>query len=177
MTVIVGLVDGNTVVMGGDSAGVSGKDITVRRDSKVFTVGEFVIGFTSSFRMGQLLRFSFVPPVHPEDVDVEQFMCTSFVNAVRDCLKTGGYAWKTSDEESGGEFLVGYRGRLFKICSDYQVGESLDGYDACGCGESYALGVLAATVMWSADRRVTAALEIAAKFSSGVRGPFNVITQ
>ena len=57
MTCIVGLIDGRRVWMGGDSAGVSGLDITVRADAKVFRNGDFLIGFTSSFRMGQLLAF------------------------------------------------------------------------------------------------------------------------
>ena len=52
MTCIVGLIDGRRVWMGGDSAGVSGLDITVRADAKVFRNGDFLIGFTSSFRMG-----------------------------------------------------------------------------------------------------------------------------
>ena len=68
MTCIVGLIDGNRVWMGGDSAGVSGLDITVRSDPKVFRNGDFLIGFTSSFRMGQLLAFRLRPPPRPEAV-------------------------------------------------------------------------------------------------------------
>jgi hypothetical protein len=51
MTCIVGLVDGGRVWLGGDSAGVSGWDLTVRADRKVFRNGPYVMGFTTSFRM------------------------------------------------------------------------------------------------------------------------------
>ena len=58
MTVIVALKNKDEVVMGGDCAGVGWNyDIQMRSDPKVFRVGRFVIGYTSSFRMGQLLRF------------------------------------------------------------------------------------------------------------------------
>jgi len=76
MTCIVGLVDDGAVYMGGDSAGVLGLSIEVRADEKVFYLNEksswrtrldprellkpvrhlVVMGFTSSFRMGQLPR-------------------------------------------------------------------------------------------------------------------------
>ena len=58
MTCIVGLVHEGVVYIGGDSAGVGGMSLTVRADEKVFQNGEFLMGFTTSFRMGQLLRYS-----------------------------------------------------------------------------------------------------------------------
>ena len=53
MTAIAGLVHDGKVYIGGDSAGVAGMDLHLRSDPKVFTVGEFVIGYTTSFRMGR----------------------------------------------------------------------------------------------------------------------------
>lgn len=173
MTCIIGLVAGGRVWMGADSAGVSGWDLTVRADSKVFRNGPYVMGFTTSFRMGQLLRHSLKPPELP-DKGLERFMVTTFVDAVRDCLKAGGWASKTNEREDAGDFLVGVRGRLYAVCNDYQVAESVDGYMALGCGADFAMGALAATEGQSPRRRVTAALGIAQRFSAGVRGPFVV---
>ena len=110
MTCIVGLVHEGSVYIGGDSAGVAGYGLTVRADEKVFTNGDFVMGFTSSFRMWQLLRYSLKPPKYHPDVDLIEYMVTAFVNAVRECLKTGGYAKKDKEEETAGTFLVGFRG-------------------------------------------------------------------
>lgn len=174
MTCIVGLVDGDRVWMGGDSAGVSGLDITVRADPKVFRNGPFLIGFTSSFRMGQLLNFRLRVPEQEPGTDVFGYMVMTFVEAVRDCLKEGGYAQRTNDAESGGSFLVGYRGRLFSIQSDYQVCEAIRGFHAIGCGADYALGALAASTHAGSEQRIRLALEVAETFSGGVRAPFRI---
>lgn len=175
MTCIVGVTDGKTVTIGGDSAGVAGYDLTVRADAKVWADNGWVFGFTSSFRMGQLLRYGFTPPAMTEGQDLDEYMVTSFVGAVRQTLKDGGYASVDSNVERGGTFLVGTRGRLFLIDSDYQVGESGYPFDAVGCGESFALGALHAIGdKLTPDRRVLRALEIAETCSAGVRGPFKV---
>lgn len=59
MTCIVGLVENNKVYIGGDSAGVAGLSLMKRADEKVFKKDEFIFGFTSSFRMGQLIGGNF----------------------------------------------------------------------------------------------------------------------
>lgn len=174
MTCIVGLIENGRVWMGGDSAGVSGLDITVRADPKVFRNGHFLIGFTSSFRMGQLLAYKLKVPAMEPGEDVFRYMVTTVVDAVRECLKEGGYAQRSNDAETGGSFLVGFRGRLFSIQSDYQVCESSRGFHAIGCGADYALGSLASTAGQPGEERIRRALEIAELFSGGVRAPFRV---
>lgn len=175
MTCIVGIAtaDGR-VCIGGDSAGVAGWDLTVRADVKVFRNGPFLMGFTESFRMGQLLRYAFKPPLHYPEVDIDCYMVTTFVDAVRQCLKEGGVAGKSNEVESGGAFLVGYKGQLFEIDSDYQVGKPLDGYAAVGCGAQVALGAMFASKGSPSDERVLLALNAAERFNAGVRRPFMV---
>jgi ATP-dependent protease HslVU (ClpYQ) peptidase subunit len=175
MTCIAGLVDHGRVYMGGDSAGVAGWDLTVRADEKVFTNGEFLIGFSTSFRMGQLLRHSFMPPTPREDQDLTQFIVVDFVNAVRACLKDGGFAEKDKERESGGTFLVGFRGNLYCVEDDYQVGRPSDGYAAIGCGDAQARGSLFSTAGNQPERRIRIALQAAEHHSAGVRAPFVVL--
>lgn len=176
MTCIVGIREGGRVWIGGDSAGVGGLDMTVRADVKVFQNGPLLMGFTTSFRMGQLLRYSMSVPTPSEGEDVFAFMVTKVVNSIRDCLKSGGWASRDKDQEIGGHFLVGYRGRLFSIQGDYQVGERVDGFEACGCGESFALGSLAETDGRPPADRIARALTTAERFSAGVRGPFTILS-
>ena len=66
MTCIVALKDGNKVYLGGDGAASEEKTglILQRIDPKVFRVGQFGIGFVDSFRMGQILQYSWTPPVY-----------------------------------------------------------------------------------------------------------------
>jgi ATP-dependent protease HslVU (ClpYQ) peptidase subunit len=174
MTCVVAVVHKSTVYMGADSAGVGGYSHQTRVDPKIYKVGQMLIGFTTSFRMGQLLGYRLTVPDHDPRVPIEKYMATAFVDAVRDCLKAGGYAAKDRETEQGGTFLVGYRGRLFRIDSDYQVGERLEPYDAVGCGEDLALGALYATsdTPYDPEKRLQVALQAAASFSAGVRAPF-----
>lgn len=174
MTSIVGCVENGKVYIGADSAGVAGYSLTVRKDKKVFRNGDFLIGGTSSFRMLQLLHHAFVPPVYDPVIDVEKFMATTFIDAIRQCFKDGGYAQKNSEQESGGIFLVGFRGRLFEIHSDYQVGEPMSGYGAVGCGDDIANGVLYATPDMQSEKRLELALKASEAHSAGVRGPFHI---
>jgi hypothetical protein len=174
MTCIVAVAEDGVVWMGADSAGVSGLSLAVRRDPKIYRVGGFLFGFTSSFRMGQLLGYKFVPPQHHSDLDVERYMATVFVDALRDTMKAGGYARTRDGAEEAGEFLVGYQGRIFKLCSDYQVAENIEPFDAVGCGSDLAIGALHATQDRSPEYRVISALEAAEAFSAGVRRPFRI---
>lgn len=176
MTVIVGLVHKGRVHLGGDSAGVAGYQLTIRADRKVFRNGPYVFGFTTSFRMGQLLHHALKAP-HPSG-DLDRFMVTTFVDALRTCLKDGGWARKDSEQEQGGTFLVGIHGRLFTIDSDYQCGEPADGYAAVGCGDELALGALHATATLGLRprERLAAALAAADHHSAGVAAPYTYAT-
>lgn len=152
MTCIVGLVDNGIVYIGGDSCGSDGRTSTIRAEEKVFRNGEFLFGFTSSFRMGGILRYSFKPP-ECKTWDVWRYMNTTFIDAVREAFKSGGYLQTESGRESGGDFLVGFRGQLFVIESDFQIGVPACSYEAVGCGRSHALGSLFSTVGMQAERR------------------------
>lgn len=177
MTAIVGLVQDGAVHIGGDSAGIGGWSLTVRADLKVFENGPYIMGFTTSFRMGQLLRYSLKTP-DPDD-DLERFMATTFVDCVRDCLKDGGWMKKDSEREEGGEFLIGVRGRLFECGPDFQIAEAMDRYTAVGAGFEIALGALHATskTRMAPRRRLRIALEAAERHSAAVRGPFTCLSQ
>lgn len=180
MTCIVGIETKDGVLIGGDSAGTAGYSQVIRADEKVWKEEEFAFGFTSSFRMGQLLRYNLSVPQTPHlDADQptrDQWMTTTFIDAVRKCLKAGGYAKVENGVEQGGCFLVGWRGTLYTVESDFQVGRSLDGFDAVGSGYRLAIGALAATKGKPHERaRARHALEIAAKYDAAVNGPFVLV--
>lgn len=174
MTCIVGFVDrekGN-VIIGADSAASSDSSVRIRKDKKVFKVGEFVIGCTTSFRMIQLLRYSFKPP-KVKTKDIYEYMCTSFIDEIRLCFEKGGFLQKFIDgDEKGGVFLVAHKDRLFKIYDDFQVAENICGYDSCGCGEDYAMGNMFNTTETDSKKIVINALECAENFDGAVRHPF-----
>lgn len=173
MTCVVGMINRGNVYIGADSAGVAGYyNIVDRSDKKVFRNGEMIMGFTSSFRMGQLLRYKLSLPKHQPEVGIMSYMVVHFVDAVRELFKESGFTTINNSKESGGIFLVGYRGRLFSIEDDFQVGETRDGIAACGCGRDYALGAMRGSNIIDPLRRIRTALKAAEYYSAGVRGPF-----
>lgn len=173
MTCIVGLVDKGDVYIGGDSAGVAGLSLSIRADEKVFGNGPFIMGFTSSFRMGQLLRYKFSPPAQTVHQDDMEYMVTSFIDACRTCFSQNGFGDK--DATRGGSFLVGYKGTLYTIEGDYQVGKLHAPFDAVGCGSDLALGALYASEGHPPEKRINLALGAASTFSAGVAPPFVIL--
>lgn len=181
MTCIVGLVYGDELFMGADSAGVSNYDITLRKDPKVFKRNGILFGYTSSFRMGQLLRYSFKIPEQKEGVSDFEYLCTDFIDSLMQCFEEKNYSRISNNEASGGVFLIGLNKKLYKVWSDFQVEEAITPYSSCGCGESYAMASLK-TLDWvnlpeidGGEMRVKVALETAEYFSTGVCGPFTII--
>lgn len=174
MTCIIGFAEGGKAWIGGDSAGVAGYSLQNRADEKVFRSGPFIMGFTTSFRMGQLLRYNLTHPEHPAKMNDMAFMVQRFVPAVRSTFKDHGFAEIDKGRETGGLFLVGYRGSIYEIGSDFQVGRSRDNLHSVGCGYEIALGSMHALAKMPARNRILKSLAIVEKLNAGVRGPFVV---
>lgn len=174
MTCVVGVVEGERVYIGADAAGADGWEVRESRVPKVFANGPFVIGYTTSFRMGQILHYHLQVAPQGSEGEMEYLVCT-FVEAVRGCLKGYGFSKVENNVEEGGFFLVGYKGGLYGVEGDFQVQAVADGVMAIGCGRGYALGALRALETMPARERVVRALEVAAYYSGGVMGPFSVL--
>lgn len=177
MTCIVGFIENGSVTIGGDSAGVSGLDMHIRKDPKVFIKDDMIFGFTSSFRMGQILEYCFNIPVHDQKKNDFSYLCSDFIDALLDCFKTKGYATINNNSVSAGSFLLGYKGNLYNIQDDFQVEQLTARYNAIGCGVNYALGAMKAMDDYDlkAMDRVRRALLIAESFSAGVSAPFTIL--
>lgn len=210
MTCVVGYAMHGRAWIGADalSGGDDGWHVRIMRTPKVARIAvapgkgqpegiPLVLGFTSSWRMGQILQTAAgfgeleTPPLVVGDPQahrhaVWRWMVTQFVEAARGAMKRGGYAEVKDSRESGGEFLVGVRGVLFQVGSDYQATEPLLVYDAVGAGARVALGALfALTSMGAKDGEgndfppedyIRVALEAAQEFNGAVRGPFTIVS-
>lgn len=175
MTCIVGLIHRDVIYMGGDSAATSNWDLKIRQDPKVFIKKEFILGFTTSFRMGQLLMSSrFNPPEQKNKQSDLDYMITDFVDHIREIFQSSGFLKKKENADVGGKFLVGYRKNLYTIHQDFQVAWARAAYEACGGGQQAALGALYATegMRMAPKRRVELALKAAEELTASVRGPF-----
>jgi hypothetical protein len=185
MTCVVALVDGNKVYMGGDAAASDDKTglIFQRTDAKVFKVGQFGIGFIDSFRMGQILQYSWTPPVYKPtkgNKNLDKFLRTRFVDSIRNAFREHGFGnfSNNDDGDQGGVFIFAVQetGRIFTVDSDFHIGEIDVPFVAEGGGQELALGSLFSTNLIKTPRkRVRMALEAAAKFNMSVRPPFTII--
>lgn len=178
MTCIVGIKHEEKVYIGGDSLGSAGYSKTVRSDEKVFKKSDMIFGFTSSYRMGNIIRYCLSIPQRPEDIDDMTYLVAHFIPALICSFSSNGYLQKKNEQHSGGTFLLGYRKELYKIDTDFQVGKSVLNYDACGCGEDYAKGALhvANLYQYTPEQKIELALKAAEEHSGGVGGPFTIVS-
>ena len=174
MTCIIGLAEGRKVWIGGDSVVTSGWTARATASPKVFRIPPFVLGCQGSVRMAQILKYHLNVP-EQEGKDDYGHMIMVFTEVVREAFKEKGFTRIEDNREEGGTFLVGYRGALYKVQSDFQVGSYVDGLAAAGCGEEFALGAMKAVENLPPRERIERSLEIAAYFSGGVRPPFVIL--
>ena len=174
MSCIIGLAHKDKVYIGADSASVEGWINRKTNLQKVFKRGPFLVGYTASFRLGQVLEYHLTVPTQNKNESDMTYMVTKVIDSLRDLLKEKGISKISSNVEEGGRFLVGYRGNLYSIANDYQVGHMSDGFDAIGSGNEIALGALKALTDLPPIKRIKKALEISAYFNMGVTKPFYV---
>jgi ATP-dependent protease HslVU (ClpYQ) peptidase subunit len=178
VTCIVALETGRGVWMGSDRAGSDGYTIGAVCSPKTFHNGPLLIGYTSSFRMGQLLQYALQPPLHSLGWDIDRWVATDLMRALRTAYADHGWDALHHNVAEGGNFLLALRGRCYEIQSDYSFLRSPTGEYAIGSGCYHALGSLHATRDWAKPKaRVLAALEAAAEHVATVAGPFDVTRQ
>lgn len=172
MTCIIGMIDGDSVVMGGDSAGVdpTTQELDLCKQPKVFINGPYILGSAGAGRWGQILRHASLPPCSSA-VDIYQSLAPNLVELAQTHKIPGGWTtlvgvakWHTQLPAS-----------LYQILSAGGVNEVIESWMAIGCGAPAARGALAAfkeNKTMSVQEKVFRALNISEHYSIGVRGPF-----
>jgi hypothetical protein len=178
MTCIVGIETPRGVVLGADSLGADPESWSASEhaEPKVFRVGPYVIGFTTSFRMGDILRYHVTLPKPPAQAPLHRHLVTKVVPVLRAAFRRHGFLASKEGADVGGDFLIGVRGRLFHVFADHQVGRAAHGYDAAGCGAQSALGALSVCADVKRPREsLRRALVAAERHNMGVRGPWKFL--
>ena len=177
MSVAVGLVHNGKVYIGVDSIAVNANDggFSLIKEPKVFTRGQFIIGYVGSFRIGQLLRHQV--KIGRASKDINKYLCTTFINRLREALKDESFM--NEDGMLAGNVLIGVQGRLFTVYGDWAVVESLSGYDAIGVGTHYCLASLYTTAdsEMTPEERVLMALKSTVIHNTNAREPFHVASK
>src|ERR1051326_5241874 len=105
MTCVVGLIHEDVTYIGSDSLGSNTYNKTVRKDKKVFhskDTNKMIMGFTSSFRMGQILMYAKglvdLRDEHTHDFDHEYFV-TRFIPNLIEKFENNGYGKNQAGEK------------------------------------------------------------------------------
>lgn len=146
MTCIVGLVGKKGVLIAGDAQGST--EWTKREDvsAKVFELMEtVVVGYCGSGRFGQILQYHMEdldPP--PLTMDEHRWVVRDFIPFLRDVTEAHGHLHVHHNVEEFGPsaFLLGVRGRLFCVESDFGVNEHALSFESVGSGAETAMGVM-----------------------------------
>jgi len=133
MTCIVGMEHKGRVYIAGDLLGSNSWHKSEYHNSKVFKIGDIVLGYTSTYRFGQLLETELSPPFVP-DKNIYYWLIKQVVPEIYGILK--------KYDEKGGTALIGVRGELYCLQDDYSILRSVNGYASVGSGYEYALGSL-----------------------------------
>lgn len=177
MTCIVGLVKGDTVWLGGDRAATNGSlDRTIIKEPKVFVKGNVAFGVCGLPKVMDAIQHTLELP-DDSDADAKGYLVGSLVPSLRENLKK----LECTEEHNGqqyfnGALLIGYRGRLFQVQSNFQLVEADNGFGAVGSGAEPALGSLRSTKkMSNPKKRLLEALKVSAENNAGVAPPFDVV--
>ena len=177
MSCIIGYVDGGKTYIASDSAAINDQSLSSRTSvDKVFPKGNMIFGVAGSFRIGQILRYNFIQPEHPENMNDMEYLCSVFVDSMIECFKQYGSGAQNENEILfDGSIIISYRGKIYNIEEDFSVFEG-NKFMATGCGEDYALAALYALENSTCADDIITKIHIAMKasyqYSIGVRPPF-----
>lgn len=151
------------------------------KDPKVFRVGDFYFGFTDSFYMGQLLKYSFVPPERQEGAQDSKYLFQDVRVALTNLFDQNEFGIKDRGtlecpDLVFGEFLMVYKDSIFLV----QANMSFLEYDmaTCGSGAQVAQGVLTALMEntdLSTEDLLTKTMDIVSRNCVGVSKELDII--
>jgi hypothetical protein len=167
VTCIVGLVNDNTIYMGGDRAASDDSSIVSMKNPKVCIRDEWIYGYAGTIGIGQLINYIDLPS--PEG-DIEKIIRLDICESLKTMIDI--YARDIENEDTG--FLIGAKGRLFEFnVGDWGVLEVTE--SSIGSGSQIALGSLHTSIDADPIDRVGIALGAAITYSPSCQGPIDII--
>lgn len=179
MTCIVAIAKEGKVWMGADSGG-SDEEVDVIMPyimPKVFIRNNYIIGYSGSFRFGKLLQYIFDLPPVPNSINTSEKLDEFMNKVVMQSLKKQAKELELEKEEMDFDALIGVKGHIFEVSSDWCALESSLPYNVSGSGHKFALGSLYTTEVWKdPQKRINVALSAAAEYAMSVAPPFNILS-
>jgi ATP-dependent protease HslVU (ClpYQ) peptidase subunit len=169
MTCVVGVAHEGIVYIGGERAASDGGSIVSMCRPKVIHRGEWLIGYSNSVGVGQLMEFIKLPTITKDPyIHIRMDMV--------EALKKSHDIYGKEHDENYSDFLIGAQGRLFEFSTqDWSVIEIQE--SAVGSGSDFALGSLHTSKHYKDQhKRLRMALEAAIEYSTGCKGPIDILS-
>lgn len=176
MTCIIAIEQNNQVFMGADRMGSNGYSGEPVAFSKLFQNGIVTIGYSGSFRAGQILQYALEIPTKTLTDDIDKWVAIDLTQAIRTAYKENGWLEEKDGKAVGAPILIAVKGRCYQIQTDFSFIRSLTGEYATGSGMDYALGSLRSTRgKIPPKKRIIEALETASEYVVSVQAPFDLL--
>lgn len=170
MTVLVGIVDNESIYIGADRGATDEQTIISMSRPKISIKDGWIFAYSGSLGTGQLLEFIDFPI--PKG-DIYRLVRLDIVSNLKNTIDEYG----KDEEDNSVDFLIGSQGRLFEFStSDWSVTEVQE--TSIGSGNQLALGSLYTTQPFdmTVDERITLAVSAAIHYSPTCQGPLDILS-
>ena len=161
MTCIIAHTNGTSSFIAGDKLGSNGFTKAVQTEPKVFEK-EFIkinddagltrtkeimaLGYTTSFRMGQLLNYNLTLPEQVEGETFSQYLVLKVIPIIRQMFKDEWGARDASQDVGGGQFIILHNHTIYEVQEDFSVLQPKTQITAVGSGTYHAIASMSAYI-------------------------------
>ncbi|HAO2060968.1 TPA: hypothetical protein IHJ80_003892 [Escherichia coli] len=160
MTCIIAHTDGVSSFIAGDKLGSNGFTKTVQTEPKVFekefiklhddgltrTKEVIALGYTTSFRMGQLLNYNLNLPEQAAGQTFSQYLVLKVIPIIRQMFKEEWGSRDPSQEVGGGQFIILHNHTIYEVQEDFSVLQPKTRITAVGSGTYHAIAAMQAYI-------------------------------
>lgn len=175
--------DKQVVLLAADKMGSNGSVKRIYTKPKIFKNGDFYIGYSTSFCMGQILQHVWTPPEQKIGQTDDDYLFNDVRASLHKMFEDNDFGFKKSEsngEPNRGTFIMVYKGRIFEVFSNMALLE-VDGFASVGCGSEIMQGAIGMylSLVESADilpdNMLDKAFKIVSERSCGVSKEYDLV--
>lgn len=193
MTCIIAYTNGTNSFIAGDKLGSNGFTHGVVVEPKIFekkfkkvsenglnkTEETLSMGYTTSFRMGQLLTYNLELPEQKSNQNFMQYLVLEVVPLLRKLYKDEWGSKDTQQDIGGGNFLILHNHEIYEVQPDFSVLQPKSHIASVGCGTYHAMASMQAFIIAEKvlkPERCTDIFKIVSDSVSGVSSEYDILT-
>lgn len=181
MTTIAALTHDGQVYMASDSCAIDYSRAYQLNEPKILKIGPLLIGLSGYLLDHDLIRYGWTAPTQGRDEDDDRYVRWTVARSLRDFIRNQRHLDTSRGHENAGwGCLIGLRGRLYALDSDFTITPLAEPYGATGSGGSYAMGVLHALAHTNSTlaprERLDLAVQAACTLDPYTRAPVQHVT-